>query len=631
MRTCPPAIPLLLSAAMGCAASTGSSPSLRTGSEPSPRSGRPDPHSYSDPRQARVSDVALDLDVRFERRVLEGAAILTLERLVPEPLDLVLDTRDLEISSVESQGTGEGFAAAPFRLGSRDAILGAPLTIRLPAGALRVRVAYRTSPNASGLQWLNPEQTAARTAPYLFTQSQAIHARSWIPLQDTPGVRQTYSASIRVPEGATALMSASREARGADGSFRFRMTQPIPSYLVALAVGHVGFESLGPRSGVWTEPPVLTKAAHEFADTEAMISAAEELFGPYRWERYELLVLPPSFPYGGMENPRLTFATPTILAGDRSLVDVVAHELAHSWSGNLVTNSEWADFWLNEGFTTYCEHRIVERVFGAERAEMEWVLGRQSLDETLRTLPPADQILRRDVSGRDPDEALTQLAYDKGALFLRTLERAVGRPRFDAFLQEWFDRYAFHSVSTKEFLAFLDDRLFSGSRPASLAVDAWLFQPGLPANAVPAHSAAFDRVDAASEEWLAGKRSAASLPAAAWTTHEWLRFLGALPRDLARDRAAELDAAFAISSTGNAEVLFQWLLVEIRSGRAGSEERLEAFLTSMGRRKYLKPLYEALVRTPAGRQRALAIYRRARPGYHPIAVETVDKIVGWNP
>jgi leukotriene-A4 hydrolase len=427
-------------------------------------------------------------------------------------------------------------------------------------------------------------------------------------------------------------MSAAR-APSAPGEtvFRFEMPEPVPSYLIALAVGDLEFAPLGDRCGVWAEPPVLARAAAEFADTETMMEAAECLFGPYRWGRYDLLVLPPSFPYGGMENPRLTFATPTLLAGDRSLVSVIAHELAHSWSGNLVTNAEWADFWLNEGFTTYCERRIVERVFGTDWAEMEWALGFQTLEQLVKRLPPEDQALRPPLEGRDPDHALTELAYEKGALLLRTLENHAGRPRFDRFLRAWFDRHAFQSVRSDDFVSEATEALLSGDGTgSSVELGAWIHGPGIPTGAALPRALAFERVDAEREEWLLGRIGTSQLLAGRWSTQEWLRFLRGLPPDLPAPRRRELDREFGVGATGNAEIAFQWLLLALQSGE-GAEvaKRLEDFLVTIGRRKYVKPLYEELVKTPDGRSRALAIYEKARSGYHPITVETVDRIVAW--
>ncbi len=591
-----------------------------------------DVHSYSDPARVRVRHADLDLDVRFDRRILEGTATLTIERVDPAASSLVLDTRGLDVSGAEA-GIGETFAPTRFEVGAADAILGAPLTIALPAGADRVRVRYATRPGASGLQWLAPPQTAGKKHPFLFSQSEAIHARSWIPIQDTPQVRVTYDATVRTPPELVAVMSAAgnpTSQRG--GTYRFSMPQRIPAYLLAIAAGDLEFAPLGPRSGVYAEPSLLARSAHEFADTERMMESAERLYGPYRWDRYDILVLPPSFPFGGMENPRLTFATPTVLAGDRSLVSLIAHELAHSWSGNLVTNATWSDFWLNEGFTTYLERRIDEDVFGADFARMEAVLGRQDLEDEIARLEDRDEILHIDLSGRDPDDGATRVPYEKGCLFLRFLEELYGRGPFDEFLRRYFDHFAFQSITTADFVAYLRENLLSkdGAQAAKVRLEAWTEAPGLPAEAPRAVSEKLEEAGRRADSWSAGTLRTADVPFAAWTTQERLAFLRRLPSPFPLDRMRDLDQAFGLTSTGNNEIAFQWLLMAIRSGYHAADARLEEFLVSIGRRKYIKPLYEELAKSlPDGRDRSLAIYRKARPGYHPISVDSVDRILEW--
>jgi leukotriene A-4 hydrolase/aminopeptidase len=592
-----------------------------------------DVHSYGNPDEVRVTHADLDWDVDFDRKVLRGNATLTVKRPAGgRSTRLVLDTRALDVAKVEVSQDGSTWSSAPFSLAPPDKILGSALTITIAEKATLVRVTYATRPEASGLQWLDPPQTAGRKSPFLFTQSQAIHARSWIPLQDSPSVRITYRAHVRTPRNLMAVMSADNDPNEPrDGDYDFEMPQPIPSYLIALAVGDLAFAPISLRSGVWAERPVVAKAAREFADLEKMIRAAETLFGPYRWERYDVLVLPPSFPFGGMENPRLTFATPTLLAGDKSLVAVIAHELAHSWAGNLVTNATWSDFWLNEGVTTYLERRIIEQVYGARRAEMEAVLGLQDLEKEMAGLPPKDQVLHPDLRGRDPDDATTDVAYEKGALFLRQLEAVYGRDRFDQFLRGYFDHFAFQSITTDEFVRYLHASLLDADPQLASQVPVvdWTGKPDIPAGARRPVSDALAPVEAEAQSWLDGKKPAAAIAAKSWSTQEWLHFLRALPNPTSPAKMEELDRAFHLSASGNSEITNEWLLLAIASHYEPAYPRLEEFLTSMGRRKFLKPLYEALVRTPEGRARALAIYRKARPGYHPIAVATVDKIVGW--
>ena len=593
-----------------------------------------DAHSFANPEHVRVKHVALDVDVDFDKQVIRGTAVLTVERTSKDHKQpLVLDTRGLTISAVDWRVDQGIYWKAKFDLGKPDPVLGQALTVQLPAEATTVRVAYTTGPNATALQWLTAAQTAGKKRPLLFTQSQAIDARSWVPLQDTPGVRITYTATVRTPKDLLAVMSAGNDpAAKRTGAYTFAMTQPIPSYLMALAVGDLDFRPLSKRTGVYAEPSVVNKAATEFADLEEMVQACEKLYGPYRWERYDVLVMPPSFPFGGMENPRLTFASPTILAGDKSLVALLAHELAHSWSGNLVSNATWRDFWLNEGFTVYLERRIMEAVYGKARADAEAVLGRRSLDRELADLPKPDQVLHVDLTGRPPVDGLTDVPYEKGALFLKHLEAVYGRERFDRFLSGYFAHFSFRSITTAQFKAYLAEHLLKDdpAKAARAKVDEWLTQPGLPADAPSPSAAALETVEAHAKAFAADKVKAAELPGKAWTAQEWLHFLTSLPAPLTKGRLRALDEAFHLTQSGNSEVLFAWLMLAVKYRYDPADERLEAFLTEQGRRKFLKPLYEELAKTPAGKERALAIYKKARPTYHPVSVETIDVVVGWD-
>jgi leukotriene-A4 hydrolase len=593
-----------------------------------------DYHSYADTSAFRVKHLDLDLSASFEDQRLSGVADLTLARVAADASKLVLDTRDLVIRQAWWMRGPADLVPLRFTLGARDPMLGTPLTLELPAEAMGaeigVRISYQTRPEASGLQWVPAPLTADKTHPFLFTQSQAIHARSWIPLQDSPQVRMTYSATIRVPAGMRAVMSADNPVEAApDGIYRFRMPQAIPSYLIALGIGKLEFRATGPRTGVFAESSIVEAAAKEFAETEQMLQASEKLFGAYRWGRYDLLILPPSFPFGGMENPRISFITPTVIAGDRSLTALIAHELAHSWSGNLVTNATWRDLWLNEGFTVYLQGRIMHAVYGERRQAMEEVLDLTTLREDFATHPKPEQVLAIDLRGRDPDDAFTQVPYIKGALFVSWLSSRFGEQAVNDFLAKYFDHFAFQSISTEQFRAWLDAHLLP-QKPGAVTraeIDEWLYQPGLPKTAVLPRSDAFDRVDALRRDFLAGKLAAAELPAKEWTTHEWVHFIDGLDGRIPADQLAALDEAFGLTGSGNSEIAFQWLRVAIASDYAAAWPRLESFLTTIGRRRLIKPLYEDLMKTPAGAERARAIYARARANYHPIATATLDPIV----
>jgi aminopeptidase N len=586
-----------------------------------------DVHSYARPLEARVTHLALDLTVDFAAKRIGGLATLDIERKA-DAREIVLDDKGLEITSI----TDAGGQPLDHKVGPADETLGAPLAITLRPDTRRILIRYKSAPDAGALQWLTPEQTAGKKHPYLFSQGQAIENRTWIPTQDSPGIRQSWEATIRVPAPLTAVMSAERSgepaSEGNQRVFKYRMANPVAPYLIAIAVGDLKFQPLGARSGVWTEPSMLAAAAKELEDTEKMIDAAEALFGPYRWGRYDMLVLPPSFPFGGMENPNLTFLTPTFIAGDKSLVSLIAHELAHSWSGNLATNATWADFWLNEGMTTYATYRIVEAIYGPGVAAQQYALGVDSLNQEMKALPAADTRLQIDLKGRNPDDGLTEVAYEKGAALLRTIEAAVGRERFDQWLKGWFERHAFQPVTSAIFLADIREHLIRGDSKLeqTLMLDSWVGKPGLPANMVKADSNAFAEVDRAVEQF-AGSGAVPAPQWARWTTAERLRFVNRLPRKVDGQRLAQLDRQLKLSQTPNSEVLFGWLSLAVANRYDPAVPALERFLTTQGRRKFVRPLIEALAKDGQwGRPIASRVYAKARAGYHPITTRDLDKL-----
>ena len=590
-----------------------------------------DPHSYAEPGKVRTTDLALDLAVDFAKKQLSGTATYALDWLDKDATQLVLDTRDISVQKAEGQQADGTWTPLEFSLGGKDPILGSKLTINTPSRPAKVRVTYATSPDASGLQWLEPSMTEGKQGPFMFSQSQQIHARSWVPLQDTPQIRFTYSAHVTAPSDAMVLMSADNDPKAVrDGDYSFKMPQKIPSYLLAIAAGDLVFKPIGERSGVWAEPTMIDKAVAEFSDTEKMIGAAEALYGPYRWGRYDLLVLPPSFPYGGMENPRLTFATPTVIVGDKSLVSLVAHELAHSWSGNLVTFATDNDAWLNEGTTTYVQSRITEALYGKPAAAMEEVIDRNELKEEYKTLDPKLQILALKPGDlADPDNASSSTVYAKGAWFLQFLEQRFGRDVFDPFLRGYFDHFAFQSITTQQFADYLKANLLD-KHPGVVTdaeVEAWLHAPGIPAGAPQVESGKFSTVSAARIAW----QGSGTLPAKSitddWTTQEWVYFLEGMPETLKPDQLAQLDAAYGFTGTPNGEIAMRWYPLAERSGYLAARPEMGRFLERVGRRKLIMPTYKALVATTGGIAFANEVFARAKPGYHPITTGSVQAMI----
>lgn len=588
-----------------------------------------DVFTYANYDKMRVVHVDLDLAVDFSEKILSGSAELAIERLDPDANEIILDVNDLDISAVSIR-VADNWLPSVFTVGEDDAVKGAPLTIPVPPGADKVRIDYKTSPQAEGLQWLSPEQTAGKKHPFLFSQFQPLLARTMVPLQDTPAVRITYTARITTPPELIAVMSASQDPDSArDGSYFFEMPQAIPSYLLAIAVGDFGFKPIGDHMGVYAEDYILDAATVEFEDTPQMEEAIDKFYGPYRWGRYDMIVLPPSFPFGGMENPRLSFLTPTLVAGDKSLTNVVAHELAHSWSGNLVTNSTWRDAWLNEGFTSYVENRTMEALYGEERSTMERFLDLQSLKRDVEEAArPELTALKMPEDLAHPDDAFSQVSYAGGMFFLKFLEERFGRETFDDFLKAYFDHFAFRSITTEEFLAFFDAQLWSNNRDAvtQAELNAWIYEPGLPDTIEAPVSDAFEKVSNGQMAWIGGG-NLDGLGTSGWTTHEWLHFINTLPDDLSMENFAALDEKFALSTAQNAEIANAWYMQAIAAGYEPAMPALEKFLMSVGRGKFIYRLYGALAANGRG-DWARTVYASARAGYHPIAQRRIDGILG---
>ncbi len=589
-----------------------------------------DEHSYAEPQKVAIADLALDIAVDFDAKTIGGTATYTLDWKDKAATELVLDTRDLTISKVEGEANG-AWSPLQYALAAKDPVLGSKLTIETPARNAKVRVTYTSSPEASGLQWLTPEMTEGKQLPFMFSQSQQIHARSWVPLQDTPQVRYTYTAHVTSRPDVMVLMSADNDPAAArDGDYSFKMPQKIPSYLMAIAAGDLVFKPISARSGVWAEPAMVDKATKEFEDTEKMIATTEQLYGPYRWDRYDMLVLPPSFPYGGMENPRLSFITPTVIVGDKTLVSLIAHELAHSWSGNLVTFSSAKHGWLNEGFTSYVENRIVESLYGKEQSSMEYAIARNALKKEIATMPEATQALAvKPGTKLDADDALSAVSYDKGAWFLQMLEERFGRQEFDAFLRGYFDHFAFQSITTEQFLAYAKKHLFD--KHPNLVSDAeiqeWIYAPGIPAGAPQVQSRGFSNTDTARIAWQGIGQLPNPQLTDAWITQQWVHFIEGMGDKLTVEQVKQLDDAYHFTGTANGEIAMRWYPLTIRSGYVDARPEIAKFIERVGRRKLIMPIYEELVKTPDGLAFAQETFARAKPGYHPITTGSVEAVL----
>lgn len=583
-----------------------------------------DNHSFSNPNEAVIKKLTLNVILDFDKKVISGKASYKIEN--NNSTQIIFDTKDLDIQKVTLGAKDE---KTTFRIGEEVEHLGKPLIVDITSQTEKVNIYYNTKPESEAVQWLSPQQTAGKTHPFLFTQGEAILTRTWIPIQDSPGIKITYNARIQLPDSLMAVMSATNpQAKNEFGVYDFSMKQPIPPYLIALAAGNLEFRKLGKRTGVYAEPEMIEKAAFEFEDTEKMLETAESLYGPYAWEQYDIIVLPPSFPFGGMENPRLTFATPTIITGDKSLTSLIAHEMAHSWSGNLVTNSTWDDFWLNEGFTVYFELRIMEALYGKGYSDMIALLGQQDLKESLEELPTDDTKLKLNLIGRNPDDGMTDIAYEKGCAFLRVLEQEAGREKFDAFLTKYFADHTFKTLNTEEFVFYLNENLITPNN-LDINTNEWIYEPGIPSNQIKITSDKFKLVEAELAKFMKGNE-AKSLSTTDWSTHEWLHFIRSLDdTKLTKEHMVKLDETFDFTNTTNAEIACAWYEKSITNMYSVAFPKMHEFLLTVGRRKFLVPLYKKLSATETGKEIAKGIYNGARKNYHSVSTNTIDEMLGY--
>lgn len=585
-------------------------------------------HSYSKLDQVKTLHLDLSLMLNVENKVIEGVAR---HRVKNEGFEKAyFDIKDINIEKV-TLGEVNNESETKFEIGEYDSLLGAPLIVDIGKSEHYINIYYKTSPDAEALGWLAPELTGSGKFPFLYTQGQAILTRTWIPVQDTPENRFTYNAVVKAPAGMLPLMSATNPTElNESGEYHFSMKQPIPSYLLALTVGELEYRKLSDNSGVYAEPHMIDAVEKEFKDIPKMIDAAEGLYGKYLWDVYDVVVLPYSFPFGGMENPRLTFVTPTLIAGDGSLVSTIAHELAHSWSGNLVTNASWDDFWLNEGFTVYFENRIMEEVYGKEVADMLAIIELQELKETISEMNKKgnqkDTHLKLNLDDRNPDDGMTDIAYGKGSFFLKTIEEVVGRVKFDQFINYYFNAHKFQTITTENFVKYLKSNLLKPNN-VDFNIDEWIYGSGIPDNVAQVTSEKFDIVETLALAIKEGKDLPKDLKRKDKTTQEWMAFIRGFNGELEKDKMIAIDKQLNFKSSGNSEIMAEWYVLAIKNDYTEIRPEMKAFLTKVGRRKYLEPLYTTLASSDETLEWGREVYKEARPNYHAISFNTVDRIL----
>ncbi|MDI1255337.1 MAG: leukotriene A4 hydrolase C-terminal domain-containing protein [Flavobacterium sp.] len=585
-----------------------------------------DDHSFAQPENAVVKHLDLDIKVDFNIQTISGKASWDIDNITKGD-EIIFDENRLEITKVT---LGADEKPTTFSLGSEVAFHGKPLHIKIDKNTTKVNIYYNTTKDAIALQWLNPQQTGDKKHPFLFSQGESIWTRTWIPCQDSPSIRFTYNATVTVDKALLALMSGENPQQKNDsGIYTFKQQKAIPSYLMAIAVGDMQFKAIDERTGVYAEPSLVKKSAWEFAELGKMVNAAEKLYGPYRWGRYDVLVLPPSFPYGGMENPNLTFLTPGVIAGDRSLTSLLAHELGHSWSGNLVTNATWDDIWLNEGFTTYVEHRIGEEIFGTKEAKMQDVLSRKVLHDNMEEYGKnnPDTRLKVSTSGRNPDDGLSDIPYEKGYAFLQVVEKAVGLEKMDAFLKGYFAAHAFQSITTEDFVTYFNENLIKGDKALAdkIQMEKWVYQPDIPSNITIPVSEDFAAIDKIQQEWR--KMGVKGLSRKIKSTNEKQHFIDYLPKEITVAEMTAIDTEFNFTKDGNFVIKRQWFVIAIRQHYTIAYPAIEQFMIATSRTGSLMTLYKEMVKSAEGKTWAKKIFEQAKSGYHATTIEAVQGIL----
>ncbi|KAJ3272315.1 Leukotriene A-4 hydrolase [Terramyces sp. JEL0728] len=596
-----------------------------------------DPNSFANTDKVITTHTHLTWVADFGGKVFKGSAKHTF-KASSNGDKVVLDTRFLIVKLATRDGN-----SLKFELAKDDEKFGTALTIStdyIAGQVFDIVIDYETTDKCTATQWLSPAQTVGKVHPYMFSQCQAIHARSLLPCQDTPSVKITYSSQITVPKPLTALMSAVRTSFDeSTNTFHYKQATSIPSYLIAIAIGNLKGIKVGPRSTVWSEPEVVEAAAWEFEDTETFIKIGEDLLTPYCWGIYDLLVLPSSFPYGGMENPCLTFVTPTLLAGDRSLVDVVAHEIAHSWMGNLVTTQNWEHFWLNEGFTVFIERKIAGRLHGEPSRHFHSIIGYKHLQESVDHFEeikcPQYSCLCPRLQGEDPDDVFSSVPYEKGYSLLFYLERILGGPSvFEPYVKAHVEQFAHKSITTNDFKVFLY-KFFESKKHILNNVDweSWFHKPGMPIV-----DNNFDTSLAKDCKDLAKRWDEARDKSVVFSPEEFSKFSSNQTVMFLEDLLAlkpfphkiieQMEATYHFSKTKNCEITFRWQMICLIANYTAIFPSVVSFITRVGRMKYVRPLYRQWIKADDGLEIAKETFTKNKSFYHPICSGMVSKDLG---
>lgn len=613
-----------------------------------------DPNSFANTKNFQINHMKLNVKTNFEKKIIIGYVIHEVLIVDKSSTRLTLDTRGLKINDVAWINDDNKEIQLKFNMGESHSVYGQALNIDLTNEIMQktkfnVKVSYETTPECTACQWLEPSQTEGKKYPYFYTQCEAIHARSIVPCQDSPVVKQTYESEITVPENLRALMSAIlvNEEKTENGlvTYKFEQKMRIPSYLLAIAVGSLKGIKIGPRTTVWSEPEVVDKAANEFVNTEDFIRIGEEYLTEYSWGIYDLLVLPPSFPFGGMENPCLTFVTPTIVAGDRSLVDVVAHEIAHSWTGNLITNSNWQHFWLNEGYTVYIERKIISALHGEEYRQFSAIIGWNDLKDSVVNYGSEKAYftaLVPDLRNQDPDDSFSSVPYEKGFNLLYYLEQILGGSKvFDPFVKEYVKNFANKSLNTNEWKDYLYEYFAKVDKSKLEILDSvdwntWLYGYGMPPVDPKFDRTLLNKCDELAKRWIKFKDSKSfdggfnSTDLDEFDAKQKMIFLLRINEDgpYSKEFIEAMDKVYGLTKVVNSEIRFLWQTLCLTSNYEPIFPEVVKFLEEQGRMKFVTPLYRMLYKCKNGSELAISTFKKNKSFYHPIAVENIKRELG---